>query len=298
MSEVADVRLGPVEPASARMRFNGEIAVGLAVVPKKSVNLVEFGKDVRRKLAAVAPEIAPLKIKEVTFQPARTAARLFGLSRSLATGMMIVAGVLITVMGLRMGLVVAAVVPLVTFSSLALFAWGGGVLHQISIAAFVLALGMLVDNAIVMAENVQWRLDRGENRRAAAAGAVSELAVPLAGATATTLAAFVPMLISQGPTAAFTRSIPIIIMLTLTVSYLFAVVRNPGPFPAEPRRPSGRQNHFADRTIRQRLAGFALQHARASVAGAMVLVRVGHCRRQGESTVFSVLGPQSAGRQI
>ena len=271
LSEVADVRLGAVEPASSRMRINGEISVGLAVVPKKAVNLVEFGKDVRGILDDAARDIAPLKITEVTFQPDRTAARLFGLTRSLATGMMIVAGVLITAMGLRMGIVATAVVPLVTLSSLALFAWGGGVLHQISIAAFVLALGMLVDNAIVMAENVQWRLDRGEERRAAAVGAVSELAVPLAGATATTLAAFVPMLISQGPTAAFTRSIPVIIMLTLTVSYLFAVFVTP----VLSRmiliaRPVGRS--LLIERIGKRLAGFALKRSKSVVAGAMVLV--------------------------
>ncbi|MFH1983528.1 MAG: efflux RND transporter permease subunit [Pseudomonadota bacterium] len=227
LDEVADVRIGSVEPIAARMRVNGDISVGLAVVPKKAVNLVDFGASVRQVLADAAPSVSPLKVDIVTFQPSRTAARIDDLSRSLATGMLVVAGVLVTTMGLRLGLLVAAVVPLVTLSSLAIFAWGGGVLHQISIAAFVLALGMLVDNAIVVAENIQWRLDRGEAARPAAVGAITELAIPLAGATATTLAAFVPMLISQGPTAAFTRSIPVIMMLTLTVSYGFAMLVTP-----------------------------------------------------------------------
>ncbi|MCJ7829941.1 MAG: hypothetical protein MUP74_01015, partial [Desulfobacterales bacterium] len=69
---MATVRLGPVEPASARMRFNGEISVGLAVVPQKGVNLVKFGDEVRRGIADVASRISPLSVKEVTFQPART----------------------------------------------------------------------------------------------------------------------------------------------------------------------------------------------------------------------------------
>jgi len=100
-----------------------------------------------------------------------------------------VAGVVILAMGLRLGMVVASVVPLVAFAGLAVFAIGGGVLHQISIAALVIALGMLVDNAIVVAENVQWRLDRGASPRAASLAAVKELAVPLAAATGTTVAA-------------------------------------------------------------------------------------------------------------
>ena len=182
LSEIADVRMGPAEPAPSRMRIDGEISVGLAVVPRKAVNLVEFGKDVRGIVKQTSRTIAPNTVMEVTFQPGRTEARLGDLTRSLATGMMVVAGVLITTMGLRLGLVVAAVVPLVTLSSLAIFAWGGGVLHQISIAAFVLALGMLVDNAIVVAENVQWRLDRGESGSSASVNAVRELFIPLAGA--------------------------------------------------------------------------------------------------------------------
>ena len=271
LGDVADVRIGPVEPAGSRMRLNGESSVGLAVVPKEAVNLVAFGRSVRQTIEDTAPAVAPLTVAEVTFQPARTETRLADLNRSLATGMMIVAGVLITVMGLRMGLVVATVIPLVTLSSLAVFAWAGGVLHQISIAAFVLALGMLVDNAIVVAENVQWRLDRGEPARRAAAGAVAELAVPLAGATATTLAAFVPMLISTGPTAAFTRSIPVIVMLTLTVSYLFAVFVTPVLSQISQKANPAPGGSRLER-LGQRLAGLSLSRPKTVVAGALVLV--------------------------
>ena len=227
LKEVARVHLGPTEPASSRMRLNGAMAVGVAVVPRESINLVDFGRAVSQQVAALSDMLLPLKIKTVTFQPDRTQARLSELNASLLFGVMIVAGILIMVMGLRLGLVVAAVVPLVTMTSVAVYAWGGGVLHQISIAALVLALGMLVDNAIVMAENVQWRLDRGQSAGQAAKGAIRELATPLAAATLTTVAAFVPMLISSGPTAAFTRSIPIIIMLTLIISYVYALFATP-----------------------------------------------------------------------
>jgi multidrug efflux pump subunit AcrB len=227
LAEVAQVRLGEQEPVSARMRFNGEMSIGLGVVARKGNNLVTFGREVRAQVARVAPSLQPIQVQEVTFQPRQVADRLSELGRSLLLGVLIVAGVVILAMGLRLGLVVASVVPLVASAALAIFAMGGGILHQISIAALVLALGMLVDNAIVVAENVQWRLDRGASQRDAATGAVRELAVPLAAATATTVAAFVPMLLAQGPTAEFTRSIPVLIMLTLSVSYLFATLVTP-----------------------------------------------------------------------
>jgi len=227
LGEVARVRLGPTEPATERMRLDGEMAVAVAVVAKTDVNAVRFGQAVRDRLDAYAPQLAPLEVRMIAFQPDRVSARLAQLNRSLLMGILIVAGIVILAMGLRLGLVVSSVVPLVTFSGLAVFAIGGGVLHQISIAALVLALGMLVDNAIVMAENIQWRLDRGVAPRAAALGAVRELAVPLAAATGTTVAAFLPMLLADSGTADFTRSIPVMVILTLSISYLFAVFVTP-----------------------------------------------------------------------
>ncbi len=271
LSEFASVHHGIREPAASRMRYNGEMAVGLAIVPKKKVNLVTFGKGVQSIVDSATRDIQPLKLQEVMFQPARTALRLSQLNRSLACAMLIVAGILFLAMGLRMGLVVTAVVPLVTLASLTLFAWGGGVLHQISIAAFVLALGMLVDNAIVIAENVQYRLDRGESNAQAAIGAVRELAVPLAGATATTLAAFVPMLISQGPTAAFTRTIPIIIMLCLSVSYVFAMLVTP-VLSRMTLKPSGNTNDSWLVRFGYRMTDFTLTHSRLTMITALALV--------------------------
>ncbi|MEM7050388.1 MAG: efflux RND transporter permease subunit [Acidobacteriota bacterium] len=227
LSEVARVRFSPREPTPNRMRFNGLTAVGVGVVPRSKINVVDFGNAVRQRIEEIRPKVAPLEIHEAIFQPDRVDWRISDLSRSLMLSMLIVASFLIGAMGTRLGAVVTAIVPLVVFSSLALYALGGGQLHQISIAALVIALGMLVDNAIVVAENVQDRLDRGEPASVAAPAAVRSLALPLAGATGTTLAAFVPMLSATGPTAMFTRAIPQLVMLTLAMSYLYAVLVTP-----------------------------------------------------------------------
>lgn len=227
LSEVAVVRKGPAEPANEIMRVNGQQAVGIGIVPRKQINILDFGESVKARLAEVAPLYEPLNVEMLIFQPRHTDARLSGLTRSLMLGIGVVAGVLLLFMGVRLGLVVASVIPLVALSSVAVYALGGGLLQQMSISALVIALGMLVDNAIVMAENIQWRIDHGEPREAAALNAIKELAAPLASATGTTLAAFVPMLLARSITADFTRSLPIVIMLTLTVSYLFAVFVTP-----------------------------------------------------------------------
>ena len=284
LGEVARVRHGPREPAGERMRWNGEPAVAVGVVPQDNLDRVLFGEEVRAKVAEIAPRLAPLEVEEIVFQPDLVSDRLRELSGSLRLGILIVAAVLFLAMGLRLGALVASVVPLVAFGAIALYAAGGGILNQISIAALVIALGMLVDNAIVVAENIQWRLDRGEPVHEASADAVRELAMPLGTATGTTLAAFVPMWISKGNTADFTRALPIIIMTTLALSYVFAVLVTPvlAELVLRARRDAGasRLDRWADRVagIAVRRAGWVLLVA--AVALPVVLWMGGGIDRQ------------------
>ncbi len=275
LRELARVRQGPSEPAAERMYWKGEPAVGLGVVPKDNLDRVEYGRQVRERVAEARTLLAPLRIEEVVFQPDLVESRLQDLTWSLRFGILIVAGVLILSMGPRLGLLVALVVPLVTFGSIAIFAATGGILHQISIAALVIALGMLVDNAIVVSENIQWRLDRGVPVRQAAVESVRELAMPLGTATGTTLAAFVPMLVSKGGTADFTRSIPILIMLTLSASYLFAVLVTPVLAEFFLRRGKLRQpeTERSDRLARF-VASVAVRRPRWVLTGAALLLLV------------------------
>jgi multidrug efflux pump subunit AcrB len=228
LSAVADVRLEVSDPprSTAWIDAHQVVVVG-ATVTRNTVNVVDFGHEFRAFIDGLRPEFAPLVIEEMMFQPRRVEARLAELGNTLLLGVSIVAGLLVLFMGPRMGLVVALIVPLVTMSSVALFAMGGGVLHQMAIAGMVIALGMLVDNAIVMVENIQWHLDRDLDRIRAAEHSVRELARPLGAATGTTLAVFVPMLIARGDAADFTRMIPVTILLMLAISYLFALLVSP-----------------------------------------------------------------------
>ncbi len=225
LAQVASLELGPEDPAGERMRFDGVAALAVGVVPSANIDVVALGERVRSTVAAL--DLGSVQVTEMSFQPDRVEQRLSDLLGSLLLGMLIVAVVLVALMGPRMGLVVASVVPLVALTSVGLYAVGGGVLHQIAVAALVIALGMLVDNAIVVAELVQSRVDEGVPAYRAAALAVRELLVPLGVATGTTLAAFVPMAASQGNVGDFTRAIPIVIMLTLVVSYGYALLVTP-----------------------------------------------------------------------
>ena len=197
--------------------------------------------------------------------------RLSELGFSLLLGILIVAAILFVSMGLRLGLTVSLLVPLVTFSALAVYAMGGGVLHQMAIAGMVIALGMLVDNAIVMSENIQWHLDQGRSPTEAVSRAVRELATPLMAATGTTLAAFTPLLLSAGDTADFTRAIPVMVMLTLAISFFYALLVTP-VFAAAILRPRPQERREVSVEQGEKLGRFAVTRPLTVLAIAAVLV--------------------------
>jgi multidrug efflux pump len=272
LSEIAEVRHGPREPGAEFMWVNGKPAVGVSVIVERDkAHVVEWGRRLKSFVEDIRPAYEPLTLELILFQPDHTEGRLQELGFSLLLGVAIVAGILFLTMGLRLGALVASVVPLVTLSTLALYAIGGGVLHQMAIAGMVIGLGMLVDNAIVMSENIQWHLDRGVPTREASVISVRELAKPLGSATGTTLAAFVPMFIAQGNTADFTRMIPGIVMLMLTVSYFYAVLVTPA-LAEFALRPSAARQEGMLAALGRRLGHLAARHSLIVLATATALV--------------------------
>ncbi|WP_150304079.1 efflux RND transporter permease subunit [Pseudomonas saliphila] len=224
LAAIADVWRGPLEPAQPQTWFDGEQAVLVSLIAQRGqVDAIRFGEQIRQRIEVLRADFAPLQIDEMFFQPDQVRQRLDGLEWSLLGSVLVIVLVVFIGMGWRMGLLVASMLPLVAAISLGIYNLGGGILHQIAVIAMVISLGILIDNAIVMVENIQDRLNRGESRQQSVVNSVRELAGPLGASTATTLAAFTPLLLSKGATADFTRGIPIMIMLTLTVSYLLAI---------------------------------------------------------------------------
>lgn len=224
LAAAAEVWRGPVEPRQPETWFDGERVILLTLyMSEESTDAIRFGRDVRERLAQLRPEFAPYTLKEMFFQPDKVEERLDSLAWSLVLAVAIIIAVVFTGMGLRMGLLVASILPMVALISIGLYDLGGGVLHQIAVIGMVISLGILIDNAIVIVENIQTHIDHGVRRLDALKRSVRELAGPLGASTGTTLAAFAPLLLSKGGTADFTRGIPVMIMLTLSVSYLLAI---------------------------------------------------------------------------
>jgi len=224
LAAAADVWRGPVEPRQPETWYDGERVVLVSIIMEEgTTDAIRLGQRVRERVEAIRGEFQPYEIREMFFQPDKVEQRLDNLAWSLVLSVLIIVAVVFTGMGIRMGLLVASILPMVALISIGLYDLGGGVLHQIAVIGMVISLGILIDNAIVIVENIQGHLDHGMRRLDALRTAVGELAGPLGASTGTTLAAFAPLLLSKGGAADFTRGVPVMIMLTLSVSYLLAI---------------------------------------------------------------------------
>ncbi|KEF30554.1 Acriflavin resistance protein [Marinobacter nitratireducens] len=224
LAAAADVWRGPAEPRQPETWYDGERVVLVSIIMEEgSTDAIRFGERIRDRIETIRAEFEPYEIREMFFQPDKVKDRLDNLAWSLVLSVLIIVAVVFTGMGIRMGLLVASILPMVALISIGLYDLGGGVLHQIAVIGMVISLGILIDNAIVIVENIQGYLDQGMRRLDALRQSVSELAGPLGASTGTTLAAFAPLLLSKGGAADFTRGVPVMIMLTLSVSYLLAI---------------------------------------------------------------------------
>ncbi len=227
LGEIASIGYGVGRTPKSLARYNGEDTVILGIVPEHPLDILKWGESLKAAISHYKQENPKLQLDIVAFQPTRTLDRIQNLGGSLLVGVASVILVLTLWMGWRIGLVVALSVPMITLIGFGFYYIFGGVLHQISLAALLLSLGQFIDNVTVIAEGTQRKVDEGEDPILASADTANAFKVPMIFATGTAVASFLPLLSSQGGTAEFTFSIPLIATLTLIVSYFFAIYTTP-----------------------------------------------------------------------
>jgi multidrug efflux pump subunit AcrB/outer membrane protein TolC len=227
IGDLAEVRRLYKDPAQFA-RVNGDAALLLAVEMQEGNNIVDFGKEVRATLDRARLALPPdLKIDlvadqpQVVFERIRTFIREFGIA--------ILAVILVTVLLLpfRVALVSAVAIPVtvaITFGMLNAF---GIELHQVSISALIVVLGMVVDDAIVIADNYVDLLDRGVPAPEAAWRSATELFVPVLTATLTIIGSFLPLLLLSGAVGEFIRALPLAVAFALGCSFVVAMLLTP-----------------------------------------------------------------------
>jgi multidrug efflux pump subunit AcrB len=228
LRDVADIRREYQEPAQTLLRFDGEPAIGLAVATTEGGNVVRMGQALAKRYQQLQSQ-APLGMDGhiISLQSDAVVVSIRGFLVSLAQAVAIVVVVLLFFMGLRSGLIIGSVL-LVTILGTFIFmsAWDI-TLQRISLGALVIALGMLVDNAIVVTDGIRVKLNQGIDAVTAAKDVVGQTAVPLLGATIVAITAFASIGTSDDSTGEYTATLFYVILISLLLSWVTAVSSTP-----------------------------------------------------------------------
>ncbi|MDD5698157.1 MAG: efflux RND transporter permease subunit [Victivallaceae bacterium] len=228
LKDIAQVYLGYKEPPERLLRFNGKPAVGIAISTEKGCNVVNMGKLIKQRLkdlTAVRPLGIELHI--INYQSDNVLKALDEFLINLLAAVMIVILLLLIFMGLRSGLIIGFILLLTILGSFIGMRIMGIELQLISLGALVLALGMLVDNAIVVADCILVKIESGMEREAAALEAAGETQWPLLGATMVAILAFTPIGFNPGNAGEFCRSLFYVMAISLLLSWGLAITLTP-----------------------------------------------------------------------
>jgi multidrug efflux pump len=225
ISDVADVRRGFNDPPAPRMRFMAENAIGLAVAMKDGGDILVLGKALEVEFDRIQKNLpAGMQLRKVSDQPAAVKTGVGEFVQVLVEALAIVLLVSFFSLGVRTGMVVALAIPLVLAMTFACMYYLGIGLHKISLGALVLALGLLVDDAIIAVEMMAIKMEQGFDRVKAASYAWTSTAFPMLTGTLITAAGFLPIATAQSSTGEYTRSIFQVVTIALLASWVAAVV--------------------------------------------------------------------------
>ncbi len=225
LGDIAEIRRGFNDPAAPRVRFMGEDALALAVAMRDGGDILVLGKALEDEFARLQ-DVLPvgMQLRKVSDQPAAVKESVGEFVQVLAEALIIVLLVCFFSLGFRTGLVVALSIPLVLAMTFALMYYLGIGLHKISLGALVLALGLMVDDAIIAVEMMAIKMEQGMDRMKAASFAWTSTAFPMLTGTLITAAGFLPIATAESSVGEYTRSIFQVVGIALIVSWIAAVV--------------------------------------------------------------------------
>jgi len=228
LGDVADVRRGYQDPPNTLLHFDGKPAVGLGISTVAGGNVVTMGEALKVRMNELIAEVpVGIEFGLISMQSEAVTTSINGFVISLLEAVLIVIVVLLLFMGFRSGLLIGFILLLTICGSFIFLKSQGVVLERISLGALIIALGMLVDNAIVVVDGMLIKMGQGIKARQAAIEVVGKTALPLLGGTAIAILAFAAVGTSQDKTGEYTRSLYTVILVSLSLSWVTAVTITP-----------------------------------------------------------------------
>ncbi|TIP80412.1 MAG: efflux RND transporter permease subunit, partial [Mesorhizobium sp.] len=228
LTDVATITRGYVDPPTSLFRFNGKPAIALTIGMKAGGNLVEFGKALENMIAEITQDLpVGAAVERVSDQPAVVDEAVSSFTHALFEAIAIVLAISFVSLGMRAGLVVAISIPLVLAITFLVMQYTGISLQRISLGALIIALGLLVDDAMIAVEMMVARLEVGDSLRKAATHVYTSTAFPMLTGTLVTVASFIPVGFNSSSAGEFIFSLFVVIAVSLIVSWVVAVLFTP-----------------------------------------------------------------------
>ena len=228
LSDVATIKRGYADPPASLFRFNGEPAIGLTIGMKAGANLLDFGKALKDKMKTITADLpVGVGVHLVSDQPLVVDEAVSGFTRALFEAVIIVLAISFISLGMRAGLVVAISIPMVLAITFLVMEYTGISLQRISLGALIIALGLLVDDAMIAVEMMVARLEVGDDLKKAATYVYTSTAFPMLTGTLVTVASFIPVGLNNSNAGEFTFTLFVVIAVSLIASWVVAVVFAP-----------------------------------------------------------------------
>ncbi len=228
LSDVAEITRGYEDPRQRITRINGEPGLAVGVNLKKGGNIIELGREVDEKVREYL-QVYPwgVEIQRVSSSDEVVKEKVADFMENLIQAVVVVLAVMLVFMGFRTGMVVASLIPVTMVMTFVLMSAGGTGLNQVTLASLIIALGMLVDNAIVITEAIMNKMKQGETPRAAAVSSSRELLVPLLTSSLTTSAAFMAFYLADSVMGEIMGNLFVVVTIALLSSWLLSMTLIP-----------------------------------------------------------------------
>lgn len=228
LEDIVDIRRGYIDPPTSRVHYTGKPSLTLALNLREGGDMLALGEEVKLSLEHFR-QAYPIGVDFdiVAFQPEHVKRKVDEFVTNLLQAMVIVLAVMLVFLGLRTGLAVSSLIPMAMIMALLVMGLLGIGIDQMSLAAMIIALGMLVDNAIVMSESIMVLMGEGKSAVEAAIESAQELKIPLLTSSLTTAAAFLPIYLAKSSTGEYTAPLFKVVTITLLSSWVLSLTMTP-----------------------------------------------------------------------
>lgn len=279
LGDIATVKKSVESPRRNELRYNGENAIGIAIAATSGTDIVKVGKEVEKCISNLEKSRLPAGVEchRIFYQPERVTTALKTFFINLIESVVIVILILMFTMGIRSGIIIGISLIVTVIGSFLILGMLDGSMQRVSLAAFILAMGMLVDNAIVIVDGILVDLNKGIPRMEAMTRIGKKTALPLLGATLIAILAFFPVFLSPDSAGVYVRDLFIVLAVSLLLSWVLALIHVPlmaNQWLKAEIKKENPYNSWMYRCLRAMLE-FGLRHRIASVVIAIAFIALG-----------------------